>query len=63
MTWAEFKKVVEAAGVKDGDVVDYIDTDKGGPLEIARDDSGSFVVYGDLDWPSKDPTKHFPPSR
>ena len=38
MTWAEFKKAVEALGVKDEDIVSYIDCYPGlGTLRLRRD--------------------------
>lgn len=47
MTWAEFKKQVEAAGVEDGDEIDYIDIDSTSEVDVIRRthfDTTSFSV-------------------
>lgn len=36
MNWAEFKRQMEAAGVKDSDEIEYIDTGCGNELDIER---------------------------
>lgn len=55
MTWKEFKRAVEAAGVRDDDAIDYIDVsasflDVPGDLVTAvepfKDGTRQFSVYG-----------------
>lgn len=48
-TWQEFKSAVEAAGVKDGDEVDYIDVSgfwSAGSIEVGRDEGGDARITG-----------------
>ena len=54
MTWAEFKRKVEAGGVRDADVIEYIDVETGRNDEVAhltvkterRGDEVFFIVEG-----------------
>lgn len=47
MTWGEFKKQVEAAGIEDGDEIDYIDIGSTSEVDVTRRthfDTASFSV-------------------
>lgn len=47
MTWGEFKKQVEDAGVKDDDVLDYIDVSLYDPaswMNVRRNDLGEVII-------------------
>jgi hypothetical protein len=45
MTWAEFKKIVEDAGVKDDDDIWYIDTPHDVPTNFKKDEDLGWGIW------------------
>lgn len=43
-TWKEFKEKVEGYGVKDSDVIDYVDTPAGWNFEVKKDNTGKIRI-------------------